>query len=164
MGDAPLSDDAPDTLELADPEGKRLHKPWAIPSGPQDWIGVELVCRGTVKEGCVDATTPDDNDPGELGVELELGLVEQRPKKRPSGPQGSIGEEGDGTGEGDDDWSFDKGAVTTGWDVAADSVSDGTFVALSGTDDCRITQTSSTMTAGGKQITGEGVGVFEAGG
>lgn len=163
MRDAPLPDDAPDTLELADPEGKTLHKPWAIPSGPQDSIGVELVCRGTVKEGCVDETTPDDDDPGEFGV--ELGLVEQRPKERPKGPQGSIGEEGDGTGEGDDDWSFDEGGVTTGWDVAADCVSgDGTFVALSGTDDCGITQTSSMMTAGGKQITGEGVGVFEAGG
>jgi len=122
--DNPLLAGVPETLELGDPEEGTLHRPWAIPSGPQDSTGV--VCRDTVKGGCVDETTPDDDeggcdvgsgcggddDPGELGV--ELGLVEQRPKDRPKGPQGSIGEEGDGAGEGDDDWSFAEGEVTTG--------------------------------------------------
>ena len=176
MRDNPLLDGVPEMLELGDPEGGTLHKPWAIPSGPQDSTGVELVSGGTVTRGCVDETTPGndkgscdvcsgcggDDDPGELGV--ELGLVEQRPKDRPKGPQGSIGGEDDGAGEGDDDWSFGGGEVTTGWDVAAGCVGeDCTFVALPGTDDWGITQAPSMITAGATQTIGEGVGVFDGG-
>lgn len=178
MRDTLLPDDASGMLELGNPEGVVLHKPFAIPSGPQDSMGVELVCRGTVTEGCVDETTPGDDegscsvgsgcdgddDPGELGV--ELGLVEQRPKDRPKGPQGSIGEEDDGAGESDDDWSVGEGEVTTGWDVAPGCVNgDCVFVELPGTDDwgMGVTQAPSTMTAGSEQSTGEGVGVFDDG-